>query len=95
MVSSLSDAEEVKDLIENFGKDITFIFIRLTDSFKNQNMIDWVQWVFVQNQKDDIDVYKRSWALSPLRLKIKENEKKLAAILEKYQEEAGSIVHSR
>lgn len=95
VVSSLSDAEEVKDLIENFGKDITFIFIRLTDSFKNQNMIDWVQWVFVQNQKDDIDVYKRSWALSPLRLKIKENEKKLAAILEKYQEEAGSIVHSR
>lgn len=82
MVSSLSDAGEVKDLMENHGKDITFIFIKLTDSFKNQNIIDWVQWMFLKNQKDDIDVYKRSWALSPLRLKIKENEKKLAEMIE-------------
>jgi hypothetical protein len=86
IVSSLSDAEEVKDLMENFGKDITFIFVKLTDSFKNQNIIDWVQWMFVQNQKDDIDVYKRSWSLSPLRYRLKENEKKLAGILEKYQD---------
>ncbi len=93
IVSSLSDADEVKDLMENYGKDITFIFIRLTDSFKNQNIIDWVQWVFVHNQKDYIDVYKRSWALSPLRFKIKENEKKLAAILGKYQEEGLIVGH--
>jgi len=87
IISSLSDADEVKDLIESHGKDITFIFIKLTDSFKNQNMIDWVQWLFVQNAKDDIDVYKRGWALSLLRQKIKDNEKRLAEIVEKYQEE--------
>lgn len=87
IVSSLSDADEVKELMENYGKDITFIFIKLTDSFKNQNIVDWVQWLFVQNQKDDIDVYKRGWALSPMRLKIRENEKKLGEILQKYQEE--------
>lgn len=86
IVSSLTNAEEVNDLMENFGKDITFIFIKLTESFKNQNIIDWVQWVFIQNQKEDIDVYKRGWAVSPLRYKLKENEKKLSAILEKYQE---------
>lgn len=86
IVSSLSDADEVKDLMENYGKDITFIFIKLTDSFKNQNIIDWMQWMFVKNQKDDIDVYKRGWALSPLRMKIKENESRLTKILEKYQE---------
>ncbi len=82
IISSLSDVGEVKDLMENYSKDITFIFIKLTDSFKNQNIIDWVQWMFVQNQKDDIDVYKRSWALSSLRLKIKENERKLAEIID-------------
>ena len=86
IVSSLSSADEVRNLMENYGKDITFIFIKLTDSFKNQNIIDWVQWVFVQNQKDDIDAYKRNWALSPMRLKIRENERKLAEILERYQE---------
>jgi len=92
IVSSLSNVDEVKDLMENYGKDITFIFIKLTDSFKNQNMIDWVQWLLVQNQKDDIDVYKRGWALSPMRIKIKENEKKLAGIMQKYQEAGVGIV---
>lgn len=86
IISSLSDADEVMDLLQNNGRDITFIFIKLTDSFKNQNIIDWMQWVFIQNEKDDINVYKRRWALSPLRLKIKENEKRLSEILEKYQE---------
>ena len=94
IVSSLSDVDEVKDLMENYGKDITFIFIKLTDSFKNQNIIDWVQWLFVQNQQDDIDVYKRSWALSPLRMKIKENENRLTKILEKYQEAGTGMVSS-
>lgn len=87
LISSLSDADEVRDLLEHHGKDITFIFIRLTDSFKNQNVIDWVQWLFVQNTKDDINTYKRNWSLSPLRQRIKENEKRLEAIVEKYQEE--------
>ena len=86
VVSSLTNADEVKDLMENYGKDITFILIELSESFKNQNIVDWVQWLFIQNQKDDIDVYKRSWAISPLRNKLKENEKKLTAIIDKYQE---------
>ncbi|GEO11015.1 hypothetical protein SAE01_35110 [Segetibacter aerophilus] len=88
VISSLSNANEVKDLIEIHGKDITFIFIKLTESFKNQNMFDWVQWVFVQNAKDDIDVYKRAWALSPLRQRIKNNEKRLEDLVAKYQEDA-------
>lgn len=93
VISSLSNAGEVKDFMENPGKDIKFIFIKLTDSFKNQNMIDWLQWAFVHNQKDDIDVYKRSWAMSGMRLKIKENEKKLAEIIQKYQEQEVVIGH--
>lgn len=87
IISSLSRTSEVKDLIENYGKDITFIFIKLTDSFKNQNLVDWVQWLFVQSANDNIDVYKRAWALSPLRQRIKENERKLEEIVAKYQEE--------
>jgi cbb3-type cytochrome oxidase subunit 3 len=87
VISSLSDANEVKQFIELHGKDITFIFIKLTDAFKNQNMIDWVQWIFVQNAKEDMDVYKRGWSLSPLRVRIKENERLLTDIVEKYQEE--------
>jgi hypothetical protein len=86
IISSLSNANEVRDIIESHGRDITFILIKLTDSFKNQNIIDWVQWLFVQNQKDDIDVHKRAWAISPLRNKLKENEQRLEEVVKKYQE---------
>ncbi len=87
IISSLSNADDVKDLMEHYSKDITFIFIKLTDSFKNQNAVDWVQWLFVQNAKDDIDVYKRGWSLSPLRQRIKANEQRLEEIVSKFQEE--------
>jgi len=85
VISSLSNADEVKDLIEKHGRDITFIFIKLTESLLKPNMFDWVQWLFVQNQKDDIEIYKRAWSFSPLRSKINQNEKRLTEILEKYQ----------
>jgi hypothetical protein len=86
VVSSLTDANELNEIIDSQGRDITFIFIKLTDSFKNQNIVDWVQWLFVENAKNDIDSYKRAWALSPLRQKIKDNERRLEEIIEKYQE---------
>ncbi|MDQ6814867.1 MAG: hypothetical protein M3040_14120 [Bacteroidota bacterium] len=86
IVSSLSDVDEVKHLIESHGKDITFIFIKLTDSFKNHNVIDWLQWLFVKDAKDDIEIYKRRWALSQLRQKIKDNEKRMEEVVSRYQE---------
>ncbi|WP_207494099.1 DUF58 domain-containing protein [Aridibaculum aurantiacum] len=81
LVSSFSDPEEVRQLAEQHGKDIRFIFVKLTDGLRRQNLFDWVQWLFVHNEKNDIDVYKRAWAISPLRQKVIQNEKNLAAII--------------
>jgi hypothetical protein len=86
VISSLTDPEEVKQLVEKHGKDITFILVKLTESLKRQNMIDWVQWLFVKNDQNDMDVYKRAWAVSGLRSKIIQNEKKLAEVIAQYQE---------
>lgn len=85
LISSLSDPYQVEELMEKHGNDIRFIFIKLTDSFKQQNLKDWVQWLFVQDEKNDIEKYKRSWVFSNLRLKIEQNERKLSRIIGKYQ----------
>ncbi len=77
IISSLSDVAQVRALSERYGNEIRFIFIKLTDSFKHQNIGDWLQWIFIKNEQQDIDVYKRKWAVSLLREKIKENERKL------------------
>lgn len=86
VVSSLSNVDEVKELVEKHGNDITIIFVKLSESLHKQNMLHWVKWLFVENEKDDMELYKSAWATSlNLRPKIVENEKKLKMILEKYQ----------
>lgn len=86
VVSSLSNADEVKELAERHGNDISIIFIRLSESLHQQNILHWVKWLFVENEKNDMELYKSAWATSlNLRPKILENERKLKTILEKYQ----------
>lgn len=82
IISSLSNAEQVRELTVQYENEIRFIFVKLTDSFRQQNMIDWVQWLFVRNEQQDMDVYKRKWALSLLKEKIKNNEAALEKILD-------------
>jgi hypothetical protein len=61
------------------------MFIKLTESLRKQNAFDWVQWVFVRDQDDDVESYKRLWSLSSLRSKIAENERRLEEVLRKYE----------
>ena len=81
IISSLSDVAQVRELAERYGNEIRFIFIKLTDTFKHQNIADWLQWIFVKSEQQDMDVYKRKWAISLLREKIKENERRLEEVI--------------
>ncbi len=81
IVSSVSDAEQVKQYAEQYGNDISFVFVKLTDSLGNPQFGDWLQWLFVKNEPNAIAAYKRKWNFTALRAKIIENEKKLTAVL--------------
>ena len=84
IVSSLSDAEQVKQLAEQYGNDISFVFVKLTDIFGSQHIGDWLQWLFIKNEQDAITEYKRKWNFTLLRARILENEKRLKTALENY-----------
>ena len=84
IISSLTDINEVNELIEKYGNEISFVFVPLTDSLQKQHLGDWIQWLFVQQEKDAIAKYKTNWSLSLLRLKIAKNEKQLKLLLDKY-----------
>ncbi|MCE3278929.1 MAG: hypothetical protein K0S44_1120 [Bacteroidetes bacterium] len=85
IISSLSDPQQVQQLLESNGNDITFIFVPLTEGLKKQHLGDWIQWLFVQQEKDAMAVYKTSWSISLLRLKIIKNEKRLKELLGQYE----------
>ncbi len=84
MVSSLSDPEQVGQMVEKYGNEISFVFVQLTRSFDSLGAGDWLQWIFVQNESNAVNEYKRKWSLSMARAKITENEKRLREIMAKH-----------
>lgn len=84
IVSSLSDAEEVQQLAEQWGNDISFLFVPLTDSLGYERFDDWLQWLFVKNEQNAVSEYKRKWKFSLLRSKIITNEKNIKAVLKNF-----------
>jgi len=87
VLSSLSNAKQVQQLLEKHGSTITFIFVPLTKSLRKQQLLHWVQWLFIQNEKNDMERYKTSWATSPaLRLAVVNNENTIQQLIAKYQQ---------
>ncbi len=81
VVSSLSDPEQLREFAESYGNEISIIFIPLSDALDENSMAGWVKWIFVENEKDRHASYKTKWSLSPLRYKLKENEKEILSII--------------
>lgn len=81
IVSSLTDPEQLREFTESYGTDISIIFIPLSDAMDEGGMASWIKWLFIQNEKDQLSSYKTKWSLSPLRLKLRENEKEILSII--------------
>lgn len=84
LISSLNDYEEVARLTEQYGNDITFIFVQLSKSIRGRHIGHWVKWLFVSEEKNSYEVYKTRWRLSRLRGRLTANEKKIKKLLEQY-----------
>ncbi|MDX2172587.1 MAG: DUF58 domain-containing protein [Bacteroidota bacterium] len=91
VISSLSNLSEVKELLDQFGNQISFVFVSLTESFKKQRITDWMTWLFLQKEKDKTEIYKTNWAVSTSRSKVIENEKEIKELLNKYEK---SVVYT-
>ena len=88
LVSSLSDADQVQQMVDQYGNEILFVFVQLSKALKKQHLGDWLQWLFVQQEKDELAMYKTAWSLSLLRPKLLQNEKKLQKILHVFAQPA-------
>ncbi|HRI22577.1 MAG TPA: hypothetical protein PLA68_16565, partial [Panacibacter sp.] len=84
VLSSLCSVEDVAALLENQSGYTMFIFIKLSNSLQSSYLIGLLQWIFIQQEKNELEVYKTNWRLSLLRSKVAENEKKLEALMAKH-----------
>ena len=86
-ISSLIDAKEVENILDNTGKDLVIIFVQLSNAFSKIQVKDWLQWVFIKPEEDGLDKFRLLWSISPLKRKITENENKIQALLNKSESE--------
>jgi hypothetical protein len=82
-ISSLTDANQLAELLQKQGRGLTIVFAELGKSFNNLHVTDWLQWIFVKPAKRSSEKLQLAFNLSPLRRKIGENEKIIKEILNK------------
>ncbi|KAA9038610.1 DUF58 domain-containing protein [Ginsengibacter hankyongi] len=80
-ISSLTDAKQLEDVLEKTGKTLTVVFIELSKSFSRMKVTDWLQWIFINPEKNSSEKMQLAFTLSPLRKKILDNEKNIKELL--------------
>ncbi len=84
VLSSLCNAGDAESLFNDRAGNTVFVLVRLSKSLHRSYLISLLQWLFIQQEKNDMEVYKTNWRLSLLRPKILQNEKKLEMIFAKH-----------
>jgi len=85
-VSSLSDVESLSAVLEQTGTSMTVVFVKLTNTLKRpiiNSWLNWVRWIFLQEEKDKDKTGLISWRWSRTRRRIRHNEKLLAEMLKR------------
>ncbi|MEO8412385.1 MAG: DUF58 domain-containing protein [Ginsengibacter sp.] len=82
-ISSLTDVKQLEAVLEKSERGLTVIFVPLSKSFTNVNVIDWLQWLFIKPEKKSSEKLHLAFNLSPLRRKILANEKIIKEMLNK------------
>jgi hypothetical protein len=85
MISSLSDKDQVKELIDRYGNEISFVFVPLSESLSRPFFAHWIKWLFVQEEKDRTSVYRTNWSLSLIRRKVEQNEQEISQLLQGFE----------
>lgn len=84
VVNSFSSVDDVQQLLDASEGNTFFVFIKLSNSLQKSYWVGLISWLFIQQEKNELEVYKTNWRLSLLRPKVLQNEKKLETILLKY-----------
>ena len=82
-ISSLTDVREIEPILEQSGKDLVVIFLRLSKAFSRFRVKDWLEYIFVKPGEDNLDKLRLAWNLSPLKSKLIENEKAILEALDR------------
>lgn len=82
IISSLCPVEQVQDLMYRRKETTLFILVKLSTVIRRNHLLHLLSWLFIQQEKNEIEKARTAWTLSLNRLAILDNEKKLQTLFQ-------------
>ena len=82
-ISSLTDMQELKDLLDHCDASTVVYFIKLSRVFKHFVAWNWFKRLIFLPPEDRLSKLRSKWVFSPLRFQIQKREKEIENLLNK------------
>jgi hypothetical protein len=81
-VSSLTDPEELRNMLEQCDASIVVYYVKVSRVFRHFVAWNWLKRLVLLPPKDRLNRLRSSWTFSPIRLQMQKREKEIEAILD-------------
>lgn len=82
-ISSLTDADELRNMLEQCDAATVVYFVKTSNIFRHFVPWGWLKRLILLPPKDRLNRLRTRWTFSPMRLQIQKKEKELEQILSK------------
>ena len=90
-VSSLTDPEELRNILDRCDAATVVYFVKLSNVFKHIVPLGWIARIIFRPPQDRLSKLRTRWTFSPMRLSIQKREKEIEEILSRSQVTSGVL----
>lgn len=83
-ISSLTDINELKQILEQVNESTVIYYIKLSRTFRHLVAWNWFKRLIFLPPKDRLNKLRTRWTFSPMRFKIQKREKEIEATLKQH-----------
>jgi hypothetical protein len=90
-ISSLTDPEELRNMLDRCDAATVVYFVKLSNTFKHFAPLNWISLLIFRPAPDRLSKLRTRWTFSPMRLSIQKREKEIEEILVRSQVTSGEL----
>ncbi len=90
-VSSLTDPEELRNMLDRCDAATVVYFVKLSNVFRHFAPLSWISYLILRPSPDRLSRLRTRWTFSPMRLYIQKREKEVQEILARSQVISGEL----
>jgi hypothetical protein len=90
-ISSFTDVEELKNVLEQCDAGTVLYFVKLSKTFRHFVAWNWLKRLIFLPPKDRLNKLRGRWVFSPIRLQVLKREKEIEELLRRSSVSSGML----